>query len=168
MPYVIRGFARFRLLPKPLKGVTLASKPPGIWRMSARSIRYDLPRLLAEGGRNEMQHVVAIIFVLIASNLAAAAAERLKFWNLTGFTIKELHLAPAGTEDWGPDQCRNDPDGAVEADERLTLKDIVPGRYNVKLSDEKGRVCIVRNIEVLAGKPYAFSISEKELTDCSK
>ena len=48
-----------------------------------------------------MQHAVAIIFVLIAANLAAVAAERLKFWNLTGFTIKELHLAPAGTEDWG-------------------------------------------------------------------
>jgi hypothetical protein len=111
-----------------------------------------------------MQYVVAIIFVLMASNLAAAAAERLKFWNLTGFTIKELHLAPAGTEDWGPDQCRNDPDGAVDADERLTLRDIVPGRYN----DEKGRVCIVRGVEVLAGKPYAFSIAEKELTDCSK
>jgi hypothetical protein len=125
-------------------------------------------KLLAEKARNEMQHVAAIIFVLTASNLAAVGAERLKFWNLTGFTIKELHLAPAGTEDWGPDQCRNDPDGAVEADERLTLRDIVPGRYNVKLLDEKGRVCIVRNVEVLAGKPYAFSISEKELTDCSK
>jgi len=136
--------------------------------MSARSVRHRLPKLLAEEGRNEIQHVVAIIFVLIASNLDAVAAERLKFWNLTGFTIKELHLAPAGTEDWGPDQCRNDPDGAVEADERLTLRDIVPGRYSVKLLDEKGRVCIVRNVEVLAGKPYAFSISEKEITDCSK
>jgi hypothetical protein len=136
--------------------------------MSARAIRHDLPKLLAEEGRNEMRRVVAIIFVLIASNLTAAADERLKFWNLTGFTIKELHLAPAGTEDWGPDQCRNDPDGAVEADERLTLRDIVPGRYNVKLLDEKGRICIVRNVEVLAGKPYAFSISEKELSDCGK
>ena len=115
-----------------------------------------------------MQHVVAIIVVLIASNLAAAAAERLKFWNLTSSTIKELHLAPAGTENWGPDQCQNDPDSAVEADERLTLKDIVPGRYNVKLLDEKGRVCIVRDVEVAGGKAYAFSISEKELTDCSK
>ena len=115
-----------------------------------------------------MQHVLAIIFVLIASNLAAAA-ERLKFWSCSVSTIKELHFAPAGTEDWGPDQCRNDPDGAVDADgERLTLKDIVPGRYNVELLDQKGRVCIVRDVEGLAGEPYAFSISEKDLTDCSK
>jgi hypothetical protein len=49
-----------------------------------------------------MQHVIAVIFPLLVLSLTATAAERLKFWNLTGFTIKELHLAPAGTTDWGP------------------------------------------------------------------
>jgi hypothetical protein len=63
-------------------------------------------------------------------------------------------------------QCRNDPDGAVDADERLTLTDVVPGRYDVELRDKKGRICVIRNVEVLAGKPYAFSISEDDLTDC--
>jgi len=38
----------------------------------------------------------------------------------------------------------------------------------MKLLDQKGRMCVVRNVEVLAGKPYAFSISEKDLTDCSE
>jgi hypothetical protein len=28
------------------------------------------------------------------------------------------------------------------------------------------RICVVQNVEVLAGRPYAFSISEKDLTDC--
>jgi hypothetical protein len=46
------------------------------------------------------------------------------------------------------------------------LKDVVPGPYDVKLADKKGRVCVVQNVEVLAGRPYAFSISEKDLTDC--
>jgi hypothetical protein len=114
-----------------------------------------------------MKHVVAIFLLIISSSVAATAADRLRFWNLTGVTIKELHLARAGTTDWGPDQCRNDPDGAVDVDERLTLKNIVPGRYNVKLVDKKGRVCIVRDVDVLGGKPYAFSISERDLTDCS-
>ena len=115
-----------------------------------------------------MQSLIALVFSLLALSIAATAAERLKFWNLTGSTIKELHLAPAGTTNWGPDQCRNDPDGAVDADERLTLKDVAPGRYDVKLMDKKGRICVVRNVEVLAGKPYAFSISEKDLTDCGE
>ena len=50
----------------------------------------------------------------------------------------------------------------------LTLKDVVPGRYDVKLRDKSGRACIVRNVEVKAGKPYAFSIAENELTECTK
>jgi hypothetical protein len=115
-----------------------------------------------------MQSLIALVFSLLALSIAATAAERLKFWNLTGSTIKELHLAPTGTTEWGPDQCANDPDGAVDADERLTLKSVVPGRYDVRLVDKKGRVCVVRNIEVLAGRPYAFSISDKDLTDCSE
>jgi hypothetical protein len=114
--------------------------------------------------RNEL---IAVLFALLALCLAATATERLRFWNLTGFTIKELHLAPAGTMDWGPDQCRNDPDGAVDTDERLTLKDVLPGRYDVRVTDKKGRTCVVRNVEIVAGKPYAFSISEKDLTDCN-
>src|SRR6516162_7201010 len=115
-----------------------------------------------------MQYLIPVLFSLLALNSAATAAERLRFWNLTAFTIKELHLAPAGTANWGPDQCKNDPDGAVDTDERLILKDVIPGRYDVKVTDKKGRTCLVRNVEVVAGKPYAFSISEKDLTDCSE
>jgi hypothetical protein len=115
-----------------------------------------------------MQSLIALAFSLLALSIAATAAERLRFWNLTGSTIKELHLAPTGTIEWGPDQCANDPDGAVDVDERLTLKNVVPGRYDVRLVDKKGRVCVVRNVEVLAGRPYAFSISDKDLTDCSE
>jgi hypothetical protein len=115
-----------------------------------------------------MHYLIPVLFSLLALMSVATAAERLRFWNLTGFTIQELRLAPAGTADWGPDQCKNDPDGAVDADERLTLKNVVPGYYDVKLSDKRGRSCVVRNVEVQAGKPYAFSLSEKDLTDCSR
>jgi hypothetical protein len=48
---------------------------------------------------------------------------------------------------------------------RLTLKDVLPGRYDVKVIDRKGRTCLVRNVEIVAGKPYAFSVPEKDLTD---
>ena len=115
-----------------------------------------------------MQYLIPLLFSLLALTSAATAAERLRFWNLTGSTIKELYLAPTGTTNWGPDQCKNDPDGAVDADERLTVKNVVPGQYDVKLVDERGRSCVVRNVEVQAGKPYSFSLSEKDLTDCSR
>ena len=41
-----------------------------------------------------------------------------------------------------------------------------PGRYDVKLADKIGRVCIVRNVEVKDGA--VFSIEERQLTDCRR
>jgi hypothetical protein len=109
---------------------------------------------------------IAAALAMVA--VPASAAERLRFWNLTNSVISELYLAPVGTTQWGPNQCKNDPDGAVDPDERLTLKGVAPGRYDVKLADKKGRVCTVRNVEVKSGKPYAFSIEEGDLTNCAK
>lgn len=94
------------------------------------------------------------------------AAECLRFWNLTTTTITELHLAPAGTDKWGPNQCENDPDKSVDSDERLTITGVEPGRYDIKLADKAGRACFVRDIEVKSGQPYAFSISDKDLIGC--
>jgi hypothetical protein len=76
----------------------------------------------SEEGGTDIRGFIAILFSLLVLSLDATAAERLRFWNLTGSTIKELHLAPAGTTDWGPNQCRNDPDGAVDADEHLSRR----------------------------------------------
>jgi hypothetical protein len=104
--------------------------------------------------------------VLLLIVWSATAAERLRFWNLTTTTITELRLAPAGTDNWGPNQCENDPDKSVEHDERLTITGIEPGLYDVKLANRAGRACLARDIEVKSGQPYAFSISDKDLTRC--
>jgi len=125
-----------------------------------------VPNLL--GANNDMRLPLTSLFCLLALCFTATGAERLRFWNLTSSTIKELRLAPAGTAKWGPDQCKNDPDGVVDVDERLTLKDVAPGRYDVQLVDKKGRICVVHNVDVVAGKPYAFSITDKDLTECGE
>ena len=106
--------------------------------------------------------------VLLVLCARGDAAERMRFLNKTTATITELRLAPAGTENWGPNQTENDADRAVDADEGLNLKGITPGRYDVKLVDKTGRACVVRDVEVKGGRPYAFSISEAELKDCKK
>ena len=106
--------------------------------------------------------------VCVASVLggpAFAAKKSMRFWNLTGETLSEVSLAPAGTKAFGPNQCVNDKDGTVDFDEDLTIKDVKPGRYDVRLKDVKGRVCYARAIAVEADK--TFSVSEKELTDCA-
>jgi len=105
---------------------------------------------------------------LVLTFAAGNAAERLRFWNLTTVTIQELYLAPTGTTQWSANQCVNDRDGSVDPDERLTITGVTPGRYDVKLKDNKGRTCTVANVELVTGRPYAFSLSDKDLTNCTK
>ena len=61
-------------------------------------------------------------------------------------------------------------DKTVEADERLTLKGIMPRQYDIKFHDVKGRSCLVKDVAVKGGGPYAFAIEERELTpsDCTQ
>ena len=110
--------------------------------------------------------LVSIVFGFVASSAAAQDRKGIRFWNLTLYTITTLQMSPAGTDSWGPDQCKNDRDGTVDHDERLRITGVEPGRYDVKLSDKTGRVCIVRNVEVKEGA--VFSIEEKQLTDCRR
>ena len=105
----------------------------------------------------------ALSLVWIADALAQNP-KGIRFWNLTLNTITQLQMAPAGSDAWGPDQCKNDRDGTVDHDERLRITGVEPGRHDAKFTDKIGRTCIVRNIELKDGA--VFSIEEKELTDC--
>jgi hypothetical protein len=113
------------------------------------------------------QRLLLIALALAAMSLAANAEGRpTRFWNLTLYAISELYLAQAGTESWGPNQCRNDKDGTVDPDERLRITGVEAGIYDAKLTDVSGRSCLVRNIKVEAGA--IFSIEEKDLVSCSR
>jgi hypothetical protein len=109
-----------------------------------------------------------IAALLVLMSASASAADHSRFWNLTSVTITKLFLAPAGTTNWSPDQCENDDNGTVEVDERLDLKGIAAGTYDVKLTDEHGRSCLVRAVKVKATGAYSFSLNDKDLTDCSQ
>ncbi len=110
---------------------------------------------------------IGLALCLVAGGPALAAG-KLRFWNETAATIVELYLAPAGTTRWSANQCDNDPDKSVDADERLDLAGIEPGRYDVKLKDKTGRHCLVRNVEVKGEGKFAFAIAEEDLRDCEK
>jgi hypothetical protein len=107
-----------------------------------------------------------IILTVTSSSVFAQANRPTRFWNLTGETISEFYLAPAGTTNWGPNQCKNDKDGTVDPDERLRITGIASGTFDAKFKDVKGKTCLVRNIKVTVGE--IFSIEEKELTSCDR
>src|SRR6266852_398850 len=110
-----------------------------------------------------MQKIVLMVLVLAAMSSPALAEGRpTRFWNLTRHTISEFYLAPAGSTNWGVNQCRNDKDGTVDPDERLRITGVAPGIYDAKLKDVSGRSCLVRDIKIEAGE--IFSIEEKDLT----
>jgi hypothetical protein len=114
-----------------------------------------------------MRNLGFALVVLAATTSLATAAERpTRFWNLTRHTISEFYLAPAGTTNWGGNQCKNDRDGTVDSDERLRITDTPPGVYDARLKDASGRTCLVRNIKIEAGA--IFSLEEKDLTSCSQ
>ena len=116
-------------------------------------------------GASMRRLLLVLIALAVVGSIAAAQDRRgIRFWNLTLYTITSLRMSPAGQDKWGPDQCQNDRDGTVDHDERLRITGIEPGRYDVKLTDKIGRMCIVRGVEVKDSA--VFAIEEKQLTDC--
>jgi hypothetical protein len=94
-----------------------------------------------------------------------ATAKDTRFWNLTASTVKSLELAPTGTSAFGPNQTLNDPDGAVDHDERLKVTGVKNGAYDARLKLADGRVCMAKGVQIEAGK--VFTIEDKELVGCS-
>lgn len=115
-----------------------------------------------------MHNLLLAGLALALTCTAAEAQERrgTRLWNLTLYTLTSVQLSPAGQNAWGRNQCENDRDGTVDHDERLRITGVTPGRYDVKLADRIGRVCLVRDIEVKDGE--VFAIEEKQLTDCER
>jgi hypothetical protein len=94
-----------------------------------------------------------------------AMAKDTRFWNLTSSTVKSLELAPAGTSAFGPNQCANDPDGAVDHDERVKVIGVATGAYDARLTFADGRVCMAKAVRIETGKP--FPIEDKDLVGCA-
>ncbi|RBP12921.1 hypothetical protein DFR50_113110 [Roseiarcus fermentans] len=106
------------------------------------------------------------IALAIAALAQPAMAKDTRFWNLTSATVTSLELAPAATLVFGPNQCLNDPDKAVDHDERVKVEGVASGVYVARLKLADGRTCMARTVRIEAGK--AFVIEDKDLTDCRK
>lgn len=98
--------------------------------------------------------------------VSPAMAKDTQFWNLTSSTVRSLELAPSGTNDFGPNQCLHDPDGAVDHDERVKVTEVKQGLYDARLALADGRKCFVKNVRIELGRPFA--IEDKDLKDCTK
>jgi hypothetical protein len=140
----------------------VAARLPGLFRS-----REPIANLKGNAAEEAMHRALLVVLALIATVAGAFPAERpTRFWNLTHNTISEFRLAPAGTANWGENQCKNDKDGTVDFDERLRITGIESGRYDARIKDTSGRVCFARNINIKAGE--VFSIEERDLAECGR
>jgi hypothetical protein len=111
-------------------------------------------------------HIASACAALVFFSAPACAEKRTRFWNLTSATVTELRLAPAGTENFGENQCLNDKDGSVDHDERLKIIGVASGAYDARIAWANGRIWCVKNVSIETGK--VFSIEDKDLAACSK
>lgn len=92
-------------------------------------------------------------FVFISSS---ASALELKLVNKTGKELHELYFAPAGDEEWGPDQLG---DEVVEDGETYTLTKIPKGKYDVLFVDENDDKCDLRDVDFTSSETFVMSKS---------
>ena len=110
--------------------------------------------------------LASIALLLASDGELVAQGKGIRLWNLTTSTISGFQLSPVGKNDWGANQTLNDKDKEVDHDERLRITGVEPGRYDAKVSYRASRQCFVRDIEIKADA--VFSISDKDLKDCTK
>ena len=110
--------------------------------------------------------VASIALLLAGGGELVAQGKGIRLWNLTTSTISGFQLSPVGKNDWGANQTLSDKDKEVDHDERLRITGVEPGRYDAKVSYRGSRQCFVRDIEIKADA--VFSISDKDLKDCTK
>jgi hypothetical protein len=110
--------------------------------------------------------LASIALLLAGGGELVAQGKGIRLWNLTTSTISGFQLSPVGKNDWGANQTLSDKDKEVDHDERLRITGVEPGRYDAKVSYRGSRQCFVRDIEIKADA--VFSISDKDLKDCTK
>ena len=146
-----------------------APKRNRITAMARRSVPHLLDHIQEAGRGNafELSAAAAPSLPCFDRAVPAQAAER-------GHAVLEpdrrddhpSEPGAAGTTQWGPDQCRNDPDGSVDFDERLRITGVSSGRYDARFTDRTGRTCTVTAIDIKAGA--VFSIGKEALKHCAE
>ena len=105
-----------------------------------------------------------IVGGLMTTAQGAESGEGIALRNLTSAPITQVYISPAGQNTFSADQIALIPGGAVDHDKTLKLAGISPGRYLLRVTDNTGRVCWVRNIALEANQ--VVPVQDKDLTDC--
>ena len=102
-----------------------------------------------------MRHVLGIA-AAIGVGLAASSvsAADLVIVNNTQTSIRDLHLSPVSLGRWGPDYLARRRNDTLETGESLTLAGVAPGRYDIKLVNDRATHCVLQNVSLFAARAW--------------
>jgi hypothetical protein len=111
----------------------------------------------------------ALLLAILCGLPAAGvlAADRFSGFNNTASTVfTGVFLAPEGSVKWGPNQALNDKDKIWDAGERLVIKDIARGKFDLKVLDRSGHACIKHGLDLI--NDLSFEIRDEDLAKCKR
>jgi hypothetical protein len=120
-------------------------------------------------GKNDTMPTRSILLAMLCSlvSFAALAADRFFGFNDTTSTeFTGVYLAPEGTTAWGPNEALNDKDKVWDAGERLAIKSIQRGKFDLKVIDRSGRACVKHGLDLT--KDLTFDVRDHDLLNCGK
>ncbi len=113
---------------------------------------------------NYVPLAVILCSLLISKTLAADRFFGFNETTSTAFT--GVYLAPEGTMKWGPNEALNDKDRVWDFGERLAIKNISRGRFDLKVVDRSGRACIKHGLDLT--KDLTFDVRDEDLARCKR
>ena len=93
-----------------------------------------------------------------------ASDSNVELRNNSNWALRELFLAPVGSDHWGPNQLSRN---VLRPDDAFTLTGIRCDKYDVKLVDEDDSECIVRDV-ALCGQDKTWRINDRSLERCQR
>lgn len=85
--------------------------------------------------------------------------------NLTSVPITQVYASRTGQNTFSSDQIPMNPEGEIDRNKILRLTGFAPGRYVLRITDNSGRVCWARNVDLQVNK--VVSLQDEDLKDCN-
>lgn len=113
--------------------------------------------------RNMMSRILSAVaaLTLVAGSTAtltnAQSGYSVRIENESDYAIHQIHLSPVSDTDWERDLLG--PRRTLPSGWYFTFNGVMPGRYDLKLIDEDGDVCVVSNVRISGNTNWGINNS---------